>query len=73
MGRDPNRPERVEELNPVRRYTDKNEPYDGLEDPGYRCVARRPRVVGFDEIVTPERADRIESIMDDMPDMTEDY
>lgn len=71
--RDPNRPEKVPNLNPKKRYLDKNEVYDGLADPGYRCTGRRPRVNGFDEIVSPERADRIEDIMADMPDMMDDY
>lgn len=71
--RDPNRPVRLTPLNPRKRvrYTDKTEPYDGLENPGYTCEGRRPRVAGFDDIERPAQADRIEEMFSEVTGFSE--
>lgn len=58
FGRDRNK-ERTAVLRDGPRYLDTGGYGDAGKD-GFTCRARRPRVQGFDEIVSTERADRME-------------
>ena len=67
MPRDPNKPiETLVPLNPKPRHEDHAESYGPDAEPGYRCTGRRPRVAGITEIVSPDRAERIEKLYEDM-------
>lgn len=57
-GRDPNK-ERTVVLRDGPRHLETGGTGNAGKD-GYSVRARRPRARGFDEIVSPERADRIE-------------
>lgn len=66
---DPNRPER-------HRLPRSDEPRmlgpadsGDLAQDGYWVRARRPRVAGYPDLVSPERASRIEGIVSDFDDM----
>lgn len=72
MARDANSKERLVPLNPRPRHVDHDETYGPNDEPGYRCVARRPRVPHYNEMVEPERADRVEEIMKDFPTSPDD-
>lgn len=41
---------------------------DPMRD-GYRVLSRRPRVAGYDDLVSPEKAERIETIVFGYEDM----
>ena len=71
--RNPNRPERIEPLNDKERYTEVGGSVDGLNEPGYRRLGRRPRVTFEDECTSLEHADRLEGIAEDMQNYPDDY
>jgi hypothetical protein len=62
-----NRPVRLKELNPLPRHTD----VSAIDNAGFTRVGRAPRIHGA-PCMAPERADRIEGYMDDMPMMPSD-
>lgn len=64
MSRDPNRNERLTPLNPVERNLKPCGTGDMASD-GYVRTGRRPR--GFDEIVSEDRAARIDDIINEYP------
>lgn len=63
-----NRPERLEPLNPKPRYLGHGDSKGELANPGYTCVARRPRIGQETEIMSLDRADRMEEIVRGIPD-----
>ena len=63
---------RLKELNPETRHLDSANA-GSLSNPGYSRLGRTPRVPGFDECVSLERADRIEQMMKEYPPMNDGY
>lgn len=60
--RDPNEPVHLKPLNPRDPRDLGSQGTGSIAHDGYDVVARRPRVRGMDDTVSPERADRIERI-----------
>lgn len=59
--RNPNRPERIEDPRPKKREYESNTGNEAVD--GYTVCARRPRVPGMTDTVSPERADSIERVL----------
>jgi hypothetical protein len=63
-----NTPERLEPLNPEKKYLSHEDAKGELANPGYDCVARRPRIPGVTEIVGSTRAKSMEDMYNNIPD-----
>lgn len=67
MAQNPNAKEKLNPLNPVPRYLDPSDLNEGLSNPGYTCISRRPRVPGITDILPDADADTLEQMFGDMP------
>jgi len=67
-----NKKERLQPLNPCQRNLDTSKTGDVFKD-GYATTQRRPRSRYFNEMVDPDRAERIEDIDIGVFDGMDDY